>query len=99
MSPDHSTDQIARCTIDNFDAIVGIADIDRAAGVGADQVALNDIPGLPAPLMYTPSELPEITLPAPTAVPPIVLLLAPLKILTPLNPFAIATLPVASTPM
>src|ERR1051326_3490531 len=52
------------------------------------------------PEIETPSlPLPEITLPAPAAVPPIVLPVAPCKKNTPLLPLGIAILPVISVPI
>jgi hypothetical protein len=57
-------------------------------------------PVVPASRMRMPLLLlPEITLPAPAAVPPNVLLVAPVASMMPLKVFPIATVPVMSVPM
>src|SRR5262245_3030721 len=57
-------------------------------------------PLVPVPVSVTPNrELPEITFPAPAALPPIVLLVEPAETATPSALFARDTTPVTSDPM
>ena len=79
----------------------GVADHGGPRGVGADQVALKDQLAR-RDLHAFPARLPEITLPAPAAVPPIVNPSeAPARLAAPRSPiarFPNAAAPVASTP-
>ena len=86
----------------SLDAVVAVAEVERAREICADPVALHHQVTVDH-LNPITKALPEITLPAPAAVPPIVRLLSLLSRggakTMPFEKLPSAALPVASTPM
>ena len=82
------------------DAAVAVEERCRSRGIGPDEVAGDRIAGRPGSVDADAGPvLPEMRLPAPAVVPPMVLLLAPLVTATPAPPLGIRAVPVALLPM
>ena len=96
MLPGYARRYVNLRPADNLDA-AKICEAPSSRRVRADEISATTL--LCDPMIATPWLFPEMTLPAPAAVPPTLFPAAPLEISTPANPFASAAVPRRLVPM